>query len=309
MAERKLSELRGRREKMTTDEYCALGNAETLAYILSEVGDEHDREWWEPSDNVRLTEDGTVNVSSLTNRQFEFYYGLLEDSLEDDRRLGHKPSEKDLKAWRAVRRREIRENREARERARMPLNRLKYAGVRVLASPIMLLAWIFDAFSSGRHTGVARTRGRAVVQGGGNRLMAVVIPFLLVVPFLYLITGDNGVGTAAFWLEIPTLLLMVYYAPWYTVVGLLPFWLLYAAVSGIMHGPRAESPQRMAGWYWAWTVYPLLRGLFHIRRWEQERKAGKPNHPTTRHPVALGVASIGAAMAGHYFFRRGKKGC
>lgn len=307
MAERKLSELRDRREKMTTDEYCALGNAETLAYILSEVGDEHDREWWEPSDNVRLTEDGTVNVSSLTNRQFEFYYGLLEDSQEDDRRLGHKPSEKDLKAWRAVRKREIRENREARERARMPLNRLKYAGVRVLASPIMLLAWIFDAFSSGRHTGVARTRGRAVVQGGGNRLMAAVIMLLLALPLLFLATGDRRIEGTVMLLAIPETLLMLVYAPWYTLLGLVPYWYAWAAIDGLAYGSYTSERSIVMG-IWVWSLYPLLRGLCHNARWERERKAGKPNHPTTRHPVALGVASIGAAMAGHYFFRRGKKG-
>ena len=183
--------------------------------------------------------------------------------------------------------------------------RLKDTKIWVLALPIMLLAWVFDTLSSGQHTGVARTRGRAVVQGGGNRLMAAVIMLLLALPLLFLATGDRRIEGTVMLLAIPETLLMLVYAPWYTLLGLVPYWYAWAAIHGRWHGSYTSERSIVMG-IWVWSLYPLLRGLCHNARWERERKTGKPNHRVTKHPWLLTATALGIATGATYLDRPSK---
>jgi hypothetical protein len=272
-----------------------MGDAETLACILSDVRDKDDRRAWEPSDNVRLRADGTIDVPSLNWRQFQMYSTLLEEALEDSQRLGRVLGKKDKQAWRAVRRRELRE----RQQKAFSLRRM---GVALLASPIMLLVWVFDALSSGRHDGVARTRGRAAVQGGGNRLMALVVMLFLVMPLVSVATGDGGYFPLV--LVVMEACLAAVYAPWYTLLMTVPFLYAWAAVGGIAYGTHFPPEWWVIG-IWVWSLYPMLRGLYHVTRWEKERKAYRPNHAVSQHPWALAATSVLVAIGGHYALKEG----
>lgn len=160
------------------------------------------------------------------------------------------------------------------------------------------------------HPGIFREsfpRTRSGIQGVGNGIMMVVVAFLILLPPWFLVTGSHFVERLIFCLAIPTICLMACYAHWYTVVGLIPFWFFYAAVSAIAHGSHSESSQWTVAWFWTWSLYPLLRGLHHILKWEDERKRRLPNHPVTKHPVALAVASAGVVLGAHYAGKSGKK--
>ena len=160
------------------------------------------------------------------------------------------------------------------------------------------------------HPGIFREcypKTRSGIQGAGNRLMMAVILLLLVLPPLVLLAGGYEEERLVWCLAIPTICLMACYAPWYTVVGLIPFWFFYAAVSAIAHGSHSESSQWTVAWFWAWSLYPLLRGMHHILKWEDERKRRLPNHPVTKHPVALAAVSAGVVLGAHYAGKSGKK--
>jgi hypothetical protein len=133
-----------------------------------------------------------------------------------------------------------------------------------------------------------------------NWLMAAVILVCLASPIWGLITGNFD----PMWLLVlPTLIVMARYAPLFTVVGLVPYWFLYAAVDGIIWGNN-NSEYRIAVWLFIWYLYPLLSGLRHIKGWEEERKLGLPLHPVSDHPYATAAACIGTAVAVHHI---GKK--
>jgi hypothetical protein len=281
---------------LTEEEMAGMGEAETLAHILSDVRDEDDRRVWEPSGNVRLRTDGTIDVSSLNKRQFEMYRTLLEEGLEDSQRLGIRLGEKDRRAWRSVRRRELEERQEEAPS-------LRRAGIALLASPFILLGWVYDVCSSGRNTGIGHRRSRSAVQGTANWAAFLVLASLLAVPAWFLATGGEEAGRLSLLLMVPTVLLMACYAPWYTLLTVFPFWILYGVASGIEHGTAYVGHAWMVGWFLAWSLYPVLRGMGHVLQWDSERRKGVPNHRITEHPWALAGLSALVAMGGHYAFK------
>jgi len=143
-------------------------------------------------------------------------------------------------------------------------------------------------------------RTRSAIQGVGNWMMMATVAFLLLLPPWFLVTGSPLVEMTVWCLAIPTICLMACYAPWYTVVSMIPFWLFYAAVSAIAHGMQNESDQWVIAWFWAWSLYPLLRGMHHIMQWEREREKNLPNHPVTKHPWLLAGTAALIAGGAHY---------
>jgi hypothetical protein len=289
---------------LTADERAGMGDAETISRILAD----NEVDGWIHAKNVRYLETGIVDVRSLTDAQLEHYYALLEEALEDSQRLGNRLTQTDKAAWRVLRREDRRRSQEREKRWQRPLERLKRAGIRVLAAPIEVLIWIFDVFSSGNEgVGVSGRRSRTVIQGAGNWLMAVTVIALLIVPLLTA-TGICDLRPTAC-LLLPTACLMSIYAPWYTILGTLPFWVFYAAVTSITFGlSDRPSVQWEAAWIFLWYLYPLVRGFFHIMQWDRERKAKVPYHRVTKHPWAAAAASAAVAIGAHHTFgQRGKR--
>jgi hypothetical protein len=134
-----------------------------------------------------------------------------------------------------------------------------------------------------------------------NRLMTVVIIVCLAEAVNSLITGKSDRVAAIFMLLTPCI--MARYAPLYTVVGMVPYWFLYAAVDGFIYGNN-NSWRRVMAWFLVWSLYPLLKGLWHIKGWEQERKFGLPLHPVSEHPYAVAAACIGTAAAVRHFSKK-----
>ena len=133
-----------------------------------------------------------------------------------------------------------------------------------------------------------------------DRLMAAVLSALLIAMSLCLVTEDYRHLVV---LLIPAFFLMCRYAPWY-MLGMVPFWVFYAIVTFLTHGSGEESQRWAFTWVWAWTIYPLLRGIWHNMKWAMERKTGQPLHPITKHPKALIAASLGLLAASHYLFKK-----
>ncbi len=143
------------------------------------------------------------------------------------------------------------------------------------------------------------------------------LAFLLVVPLWALCSGREEMTRLSVWaavlLYIP---LFSCYAPWYLVLGTIPYWLLYAVVSATCFGGWSSGGGLIGNeqpgdawvffWLWMWSVYPLLRGIWHHWKWIEEGEAGLPKHKVTNHPAALAAVSLGMMVGLHYLFSRNK---
>ena len=150
-------------------------------------------------------------------------------------------------------------------------------------------------------------RTRSVVQGVGNWLMMALLAFLLLFPPCVMAHPVWEMRQLFLILMIPTMFVAAIYAPWYIILSMILFWILWAAASAIRYGSGHPPTTWTALWFWMWTLYPFVRGILHILQWERERKAGLPNHRVTKHPVALGLTSLGIAVGSHYIAKHGKK--
>jgi len=131
-----------------------------------------------------------------------------------------------------------------------------------------------------------------------NQIMAVVIGLLFLVPLYSLVSGDYH---RALVLAVPTTLVMAYYAPLYTVVGLIPYWVVWSAIMAITD---IYNDGLLVVALFTWYLYPLIKGLCRLYEWEQERKFGLPLHPVSKHPYAVAAACIGTAAGVHYLRKK-----
>jgi hypothetical protein len=136
--------------------------------------------------------------------------------------------------------------------------------------------------------------------GFGNFLMVWAIIICWGALIYGIATQEFGIATL---FMVVTLLVMIRYAPIFTVVSMMPYWFLYAAVDGIIYGTET-SYRRILAWFLVWSLYPLLKGLWHIYRWEEERNLGLPLHPVSNHPYATAAACIGTAVAVRHFSKK-----
>jgi hypothetical protein len=146
----------------------------------------------------------------------------------------------------------------------------------------------------------------SVFQGGGNWLMMGLLAFLLLLPPCVMAHPIGSMAQLSLLLIIPVMFVMVKYAPWYTMLSVIPFWIFYAAVSTIEYGTSHPSAAWRAFWIWLWTLYPLLRGIQLNLQWEEDRSDGVNNRPLVKHPHLLALTSAGLLVGTHYALK-GKK--
>jgi hypothetical protein len=141
--------------------------------------------------------------------------------------------------------------------------------------------------------------------GVGNWLMMAVLPLLFLLPVC---TIAYPFGLKQIFLVAMVLLLFFWsmYAPWYTILTLVPFLFLYAATSAVIYGNRHTPVSWTAFCFCVWTLYPFVRGMGHFLGWEKERKAGLPNHRVSKHPWLLFGTSLLMTTGIHYMGKSSK---
>lgn len=141
-----------------------------------------------------------------------------------------------------------------------------------------------------------------------NKAVMVLTAFFLAFPLCAVITGNRWMLDWSLPVMFLGMLYMSVFAALWIVVGMVPFWLLYAAVTCLVC-PAPNTPMAWpVCWALAWFAYPAWRSLQHASRWEQERRSGEPGHPLYNHPYAVAATCLGTAAAmgiGSYF--SGKK--
>ena len=140
-----------------------------------------------------------------------------------------------------------------------------------------------------------------------NRLVLIWIAYMLILPLAALATNSDGLLALYIISLLPNMYLMAKYTPWYFAM-FIPYWLLWAAVSAFVVDPLAGHPVESTAYFilsfLAWTLYSLLKGVWHIVRWEGERKRGENLHPACKHPILAAGTAVGMAAAAHFI---GKK--
>jgi hypothetical protein len=147
--------------------------------------------------------------------------------------------------------------------------------------------------------------------------MMAALPVLTVFLWQLALGGDNSMKEFII-ISIATTIICAGYAPWYVIVGFVPFWFFYAAVTATCYGGWTEgggliSQQPITGnaesvwimsWFTAWLTFPLLKGIWHQWRWMQEARAGLPMHKATKHPLALLVTALAITVGMDHFFKK-----
>ncbi len=139
-----------------------------------------------------------------------------------------------------------------------------------------------------------------------NKAIIVLTTFFIAFPLCAVVTGNRWMLDWSLLLAFLEMFYMAVFAALWISVGLVPFWLLYAAVSVLVHGgnPSNDGLAWPVCWAMAWFAYPAWRSLWHAIMWEQERKAGEPDHPLYKHPWAGVAACLGTAAAIGYIGNR-----
>ena len=132
----------------------------------------------------------------------------------------------------------------------------------------------------------------SVFQATGNWLMMSLLVFLLLFPPCMMVHPVWGMRRLFLLLIVPTMLVMALYAPWYTILSMIPFWIFYAALSAITYGTGHPPTSWTAFWFWLWTIYPFVRGILHILQWEEgtEGKAAEPPGDQPPHGACIDLA-------------------
>ena len=131
-----------------------------------------------------------------------------------------------------------------------------------------------------------------------NCLMVGVLALLIFLFPAYYLTENYNILRALAILAIPTLCLMALYAPWYTVLTLLPF----MCIAGWALEPNGTYMQTL-GYCWLWSLYALGRGIRHELHWMQEGIKGVRRHKVTNHPWLLTGTSLAVGVGSHYLFQ------
>jgi hypothetical protein len=147
--------------------------------------------------------------------------------------------------------------------------------------------------------------------------MMAALPVLTV--FLWqLACGGDSTMSEFIIISLATTILCAGYAPWYVIVGFVPFWFFYAAVTATCYGGWTEgggliSQQPITGnaesvwimsWFTAWLTFPLVKGIWHQWRWMQEARVGLPMHKATKHPLALMATALAITVGIDHLSRK-----
>lgn len=128
-----------------------------------------------------------------------------------------------------------------------------------------------------------RRTSLAIIRTAWHGLMTVVLP-VLIVALWWLSRGGDSTMNEFIIISVSTSILCVVYAPAYVIVGFIPFWFFYVAVTATCYGGWIEgwgliSQQPITGnaesvwmmsWFTTWLMYPLLKGIWH--QWEWMKK-------------------------------------
>jgi hypothetical protein len=157
----------------------------------------------------------------------------------------------------------------------------------------------------------------AIARTAWHGLMMAALPVLTVFLWQLARSGDRTFGEFVI-VAFATMILCAGYAPWYVIVGFVPFWFFYAAVTAACYGGWTEgggliSQQPITGnalsvwimsWFTAWLTFPLLKGIWHQWRWRQEAREGLPMHKATKHPLALLATALAITVGVDHLFER-----
>jgi len=274
-----------------------------------------------------LTGKDSVDVHSLTDEQFRLYKALLKKHIDS----GEPLSPDDQNAWCLVLDRERPVPRPKRLLELVPLwqwtgqevelNKRLYESIWWSKRPLKEKAERFLDFPKdilidyGKPGHFRRWWPRTfnAYHWTKNRLVLAWILWMLATPVAVLATDFNNTACIVYGISLLlNLWLMAKYAPLYASVGFVPYWFLWAAVSAFVIDPwigsdrlTKSSPYLLLSVV-AWTLYPLLKGVWHTVRWEGERRRGEDLHPTIKHPwLVLGLC--GAAAVGNYYLLKDKR--
>jgi tetratricopeptide (TPR) repeat protein len=288
-------------------EYLPDGNADVWSLTLPQF-DMYKR-WYSWVDGAR------VKPSYLTARDRRAYESILEREAEEDKEieemeeedkemlsrpdnaalaqeyLAHPDQESGRKAYVKMLERE-------RRRKQTPWENAKESFWDIALFPI-------TAILSIRYPKLFRTTYPKSAAGfrrmGNGAMLAVLVSLAAISPF-YLLTGSDLFRTLSLALLLPTILVMATYAPWYTLLTMIPAAILYGATA-----PPGDHGDRIFVWFWAWSLYALGRGIYHVVKWEKESQRGVPHHKVMKHPWLFAGTAVGIIAGARYAGKIGKK--